>query len=255
MAQGLFDLKGRRALITGSSKGIGFALARGLAEAGASVVLNGRDPKALGAAAATLRAEGHDVTEAGFDVTDVARVDAAIGEIETRIGAIDILVNNDGINRRFIATDVTPETFREVMSTNVEAVFFVAQACARRMIGRGAGKIVNIASVQSELGRATITPYATSKGAVRMMTRSLCAEWAKHGIQVNAIAPGYYATELTDALVRDPAFTDWLCKRVPAGRWGKVEELVGAAVFLSSRASDFVNGHLLYVDGGMTAVV
>lgn len=255
MPQGLFDLKGRRALITGSSKGIGFALARGLAEAGASVVLNGRDKAALSAAVETLRGEGHEVAEAGFDVTDTPALDAAIGALEERVGAIDILVNNAGINRRFPATEVTPETFREVMGTNVEAVFFVAQACARRMIARGTGKIINIASVQSELGRATITPYATSKGAVRMMTRSLCAEWAKHGIQVNAIAPGYYATELTDVLVKDVAFTDWLCKRVPAGRWGKVEELVGAAVFLSSRASDFVNGHLLYVDGGMTAVV
>ena len=255
MAQGMFDLKGRRILVTGSSRGIGFALARGLGEAGASVVLNGRDPKVLSEATRTLAAEGLDVTEAGFDVTDSHAVDAAVGELETRLGPIEVLVNNAGINRRFAATDVTPETFREVQAVNVEAVFFMAQACARRMLARGHGKIVNIASVQSELGRASITPYATSKGAVRMMTRSLCAEWAKGGVQVNAIAPGYFATDLTRVLVEDPAFTDWLCKRVPAGRWGKVEELVGAAVFLSSRGSDFVNGHLLYVDGGMTAVV
>jgi len=255
MAQGLFDLKGKRALITGSSKGIGFALARGLAEAGASVVLNGRDATSLATASATLRDAGHDVTEARFDVTDITGIDAAIAALEARLGPIDILINNAGINRRAPATDVTPETWRAVMATNVDAVFFMAQACARRMIARGAGKIVNIASVQSELGRATIAPYATSKGAVRMLTRTLCAEWAKHGIQVNAVAPGYFNTELTQPLVQDAAFTDWLCKRVPAGRWGNVEELVGAAVFLSARASDFVNGHLLYVDGGMTAVV
>lgn len=255
MAQGLFDLAGRRALVTGSSRGIGFALARGLAQAGASVVLNGRDPAVLAAAVRTLAEEGHDVAEAGFDVTDPEALDAAIGEIETRLGPIEVLVNNAGINRRIPAVDFPVETFREVMATNVEAVFFVAQAVARRMLARGHGKIVNIASIQSELGRASITPYATSKGAVRMMTRSLCAEWARAGIQVNAIAPGYFATDLTRPLKDDPAFNDWLCARVPAGRWGRVEELVGAAVFLASPASDFVNGHLLYVDGGMTAVV
>lgn len=255
MAQGLFDLKGRRVLVTGSSKGIGFALARGLAQAGASLVLNGRDGATLAAAAATLRAEGLDATEAGFDVTDPKAAEAAVAEIETRLGPIEVLVNNAGINRRGPAVDVTEATWREVMATNVDAVFFMAQACARRMIPRGHGKIINIASVQSELGRATIAPYAASKGAVRMLTRTLCAEWAKHGLQVNAIAPGYYATELTDALVRDADFTAWLEKRVPAGRWGRVEELVGAAVFLAAPASDFVNGHLLFVDGGMTAVV
>lgn len=255
MAQGLFDLTGRRVLITGSSRGIGFALARGMAQAGASVVLNGRDAGVLAAAARSLAAEGLDIAEAGFDVTDPAALDAAVGALEDRLGPIEVLVNNAGINRRFPATAVTPATWREVQATNVEAVFFMAQACGRRMLARGHGKIVNIASVQSELGRATITPYATSKGAVRMLTRSLCAEWAKAGVQVNAIAPGYFATDLTRPLVEDAAFTDWLCQRVPAGRWGRVEELVGAAVFLASRASDFVNGHLLYVDGGMTAAV
>lgn len=253
MTQGLFDLTGRRVLITGSSRGIGFALARGLCQAGASVVLNGRDPRMLANATRTLAAEGLDATEAGFDVTDTHALDAAIAEIESRLGPIEVLVNNAGINRRGPAVSVTPETFREVMATNVEAVFFMAQAVGRRMLERGHGKIINIASVQSELGRATIAPYTTSKGAVRMMTRTLCAEWAKGGIQVNAVAPGYFATDLTKPLVEDAKFTEWLCQRVPAGRWGKVEELVGATVFLASRASDFVNGHLLYVDGGMTA--
>ena len=255
MAQGLFDLAGRRVLITGSGRGIGFALARGLAEAGASIVLNGRDAAALANAAATLRAEGFDIAEAVFDVTDSHGLDAAVAEVEARCGPIEVLVNNAGINRRAIATEVTVQAFRDVQAVNVEAVFFMAQACARRMLQRGHGKIINIASVQSELGRPTITPYSTSKGAVRTMTRSLCAEWAKAGLQVNAIAPGYFATDLTRPLQEDPVFSDWLCRRVPAGRWGRVEELVGAAIFLASRGSDFVNGHLLFVDGGMTAVV
>ena len=253
MTQGLFDLTGRRVLITGSSRGIGFALARGMAQAGASVVLNGRDAAVLEQAVATLRAEGLDVASSGFDVTAAATLDAAIGAIEDRHGPIEVLVNNAGINRRGPATEVTAETWRAVMATNVDAVFFAAQACARKMLERGHGKIINIASIQSELGRATISPYATSKGAVRMLTRTLCAEWAGRGLQVNAIAPGYFATDLTQALVDDPAFNTWLCQRVPAGRWGRTEELVGAAIFLASRASDFVNGQLLFVDGGMTA--
>jgi len=255
MAQALFDLTGRLALVTGSSKGIGLALARGLAGAGARVVLNGRDAASVQRAVDALRAEGLQAESAPFDVTDPASVEAAVAAIEATHGPVGILVNNAGINRRVPAVDVTEATWREVMATNVDAVFFMAQAVARRMIPRGEGKIINIASVQSELGRATIAPYAASKGAVRMLTRTLCAEWAKHGLQVNAVAPGYYDTELTQALVQDAAFTDWLCKRVPAGRWGRVEELVGAAIFLAAPASNFVNGHLLYVDGGMTAVV
>ncbi len=255
MVQAMFDLTGRLALVTGSSQGIGFALARGLAQAGARVVLNGRDAGKLAKAAERLAAEGLTVEQAAFDVTEVAALDDAVGAIEAAHGPLHILVNNAGIIRRMPSVDVTPALWREVLGTNVDAVFFLAQAAARRMIPRREGKIINICSVQSELGRPTIAPYATSKGALRMMTRTLCAEWAKHGVQVNGIAPGYFDTELTSALVQDQVFTEWLCQRTPAGRWGKVEELVGAAVFLAAPASNFVNGHLLYVDGGMTAVV
>ncbi|HEY4250242.1 MAG TPA: SDR family oxidoreductase [Roseomonas sp.] len=255
MGSTLFDLTGRLALVTGSSQGIGFGLAQGLAEAGARVVLNGRNPDRLAAAAARLAERGIAVEQAAFDVADHAATEAAVADIEARLGPIAILVNNAGIMRRMPATEVTPEVWREVLGTNIDAVFFTAQAVAKRMIPRGAGKIINICSVNSEMGRPTISPYATSKGALRMMTRTLCAEWGRYGIQVNGLAPGYFETELTQPLVRDAAFTDWLSKRTPAGRWGRVEELVGATVFLASQASDFVNGHLLYVDGGMTAVL
>ena len=255
MAQAMFDLTGRLALVTGSSQGIGFALARGLAQAGAKVVLNGRDGAKLAAAMDRLRSEGLAVEQAAFDVAAVETLDDAVAAIEAAHGPLHILVNNAGIIRRMPSVEVSPALWREVLGTNVDAVFFLAQAAARRMIPRGEGKIINICSVQSELGRPTIAPYATSKGALRMMTRTLCAEWARHGVQVNGIAPGYFDTELTSALVQDKTFTNWLCQRTPAGRWGKVEELVGAAVFLAAPASDFVNGHLLYVDGGMTAVV
>jgi gluconate 5-dehydrogenase len=175
--------------------------------------------------------------------------------MESAIGPIHILVANAGIMRRAPATEMPPETWREVLGTNLDGVWYCCQAAGKRMVLRGAGKIITICSVQSELGRPTIAPYAASKGALRMLTRTLCAEWAKHGVNVNGVAPGYYATELTSALVQNAEFSDWLCKRVPAGRWGKVEELVGATVFLAAPASDFVHGHLLYVDGGMTAVV
>jgi gluconate 5-dehydrogenase len=251
----LFDLTGRLAVVTGSSQGIGLALARGLAQHGATVVLNGRDPVKLAKAAAKLAEDGITAHQAPFDVSDPAAVEAAVASIEATHGPIEVLVNNAGIMRRIPAVEISPGTWREIQATNVDAVFFCAQAVAKRMIPRGHGKIINICSVQSELGRPTIAPYATSKGALRMMTRTLCAEWGRHGIQVNGIGPGYFDTELTSALVQDAAFSDWLSKRTPAGRWGRVEELVGACVFLAAPASDFVNGHLLYVDGGMTAVV
>ena len=250
-----FDLTGRRALVTGSGQGIGFALARALAEAGAIVVLNGRDAAKLHAAAGMLRAAGLAVEVAPFDVTDYVAAGAAVDRIERESGAVDILVNNAGIQRRAPLEDFAPDTWRELMRTNLDSVFYVAQAAARHMIRRGRGKIINIGSVQSELGRATIAPYAASKGAVKLLTRGMCADWAKHGIQVNGIGPGYFATPMNQALVDDPAFSEWLCGRTPAGRWGRVEELGGAAVFLASDASSFVNGQMLYVDGGMTSVV
>ncbi len=250
-----FNLAGRRALVTGSGQGIGLALARALAEAGAIAVLNGRDAAKLERAAAELRGAGLPVEVAPFDVTDYAAVGAGVDRIERESGPIDILVNNAGIQRRAPLQDFAPETWRELMQTNLDSVFFVAQAVARHMIGRGRGKIINIGSVQSELGRATIAPYAASKGAVKMLIRGMCADWAKHGIQINGIGPGYFATPMNQALVDDAAFSDWLCKRTPAGRWGRVEELGGAAVFLASDASSFVNGQMLYVDGGMTSVV
>jgi gluconate 5-dehydrogenase len=188
-------------------------------------------------------------------VTDHAAVEAGIAAIEAAHGPLSILVANAGINLRAPSTDMPPETWRRVMDVNVDGVWYCCQAAGKRMVARGRGKIITVCSVQSELGRPTIAPYAASKGALRMLTRTLCAEWAKHGVNVNGLAPGYYDTELTSALVQDATFTDWLCKRVPAGRWGRVEELVGATVFLAAPASDFVHGQLLFVDGGMTAVV
>lgn len=249
----LFSLKGRRALITGSSQGIGFALARGLAEAGAEVVLNGRDTAKLTTAAEALRKEGHTVHELPFDATDHDGVGKAVSAFETEVGAIDILVNNAGMQYRTPLEDYPAEMFEKLLQTNVASVFHVGQACARHMIGRGRGKIINIASVQTALARPGIAPYTTTKGAVGNLTKGMATDWARHGLQCNAIAPGYFDTPLNKALVEDPEFSAWLEKRTPAGRWGNVEELVGACVFLSSDASSFVNGHTLYVDGGITA--
>lgn len=249
----LFSLAGRRALITGSSQGIGFALARGMAAAGAEIVLNGRDRAKLDAAAETLRGEGAAVTVLPFDVTDHDAVRAAVDGFEAGTGPIHILVSNAGMQHRAPLEDFPADAFERLLQTNVASVFHVGQACARHMIARGAGKIVNIASVQSALARPGIAPYTATKGAVANLTKGMATDWARHGLQCNAIAPGYFDTPLNAALVADPAFSAWLEKRTPAGRWGQVEELVGAAVFLASDASSFVNGHTLYVDGGITA--
>lgn len=245
---GLFDLTGTRALITGSSQGIGFALAQGLMAAGAEVVLNGRDVNKLTAAAAQLSARS-----IVCDVTDHAATRSAVDGFEADIGPIDILVNNAGMQHRAPLEDFPADVFERLMKTNVHSVFNVGQAVARHMIKRGAGKIINICSVQTALARPGIAPYTATKGAVGNLTKGMATDWAKYGLQCNAIAPGYFDTPLNAALVTDPEFSAWLKKRTPAGRWGKVEELVGACVFLASPASSFVNGHILYVDGGITA--
>lgn len=252
MAFELFNLAGKRALVTGSSQGIGRAIAQGLAEHGASVVLNGRDRTRLDAAASDLASAGHTVAVAGFDVTAAADVRDGVAMIERTHGAIDILVNNAGMQFRAPLEDFPVERWDELLRTNVSSAFYVGQAVARHMIPRGRGKIINIASVQSELARPGIAPYTATKGAIKNLTRGMCTDWAKYGLQVNAIAPGYFKTPLNQALVDDATFSAWLEKRTPAGRWGNVDELIGAAVFLSGDGSSFVNGHTLYVDGGIT---
>ncbi|MBI1170145.1 SDR family oxidoreductase [bacterium] len=253
MSLKLFDLTGKRALVTGSSQGIGLALARGLAAAGAEIVVNGRDTAKLALAAQQLRAEGFTVHMLAFDATNHADVRLAVDGFEAATGPIDILVNNAGMQHRTPLEDFPAEAFERLLQTNVASVFHVGQAVARHMIRRGAGKIINIASVQTALARPGIAPYTATKGAVGNLTKGMATDWAKYGLQCNALAPGYFDTPLNKALVEDPAFSAWLAKRTPAGRWGNVEELVGTCIFLASAASSFVNGTTIYVDGGITA--
>ena len=253
MSSGLFNLNGKRALITGSSQGIGFALAKGLAAAGVEIVLNGRNAEKLTSAAKALEADGVKTHQLAFDTTDHTAVREAVDGFESASGAIDILVNNAGMQHRTALQDFPPEAFEQLLQTNIASVFHVGQAVARHMIRRERGKIINIASVQSALARPGIAPYTATKGAVTNLTKGMATDWAKHGLQCNAIAPGYFDTPLNAALVADPEFSAWLTNRTPAGRWGQVEELVGACIFLASDASSFVNGHTLYVDGGITA--
>jgi gluconate 5-dehydrogenase len=250
MATSLFDLSGRRALVTGSSRGIGYAIAEGLAEAGAHVVLNARNGKELDEARSRLAAAGHTAHAYAFDVTDAAAVERHVGQIEQEVGPLDILFNNAGIQRRIPLAEFPADAWRAVIATNLDAVFFVGQAVAKRMIARGRGKIVNTCSLMSEVARPSISPYTAAKGAVKMLTKAMCVEWAKHGIQTNGIGPGYFKTELNRALFTDPVFDEWVRKRTPAGRWGEVEELKGAALFLASDASTYVNGQVIYVEGG-----
>ena len=248
-----FDLSGRTALVTGSSAGIGLALAQGLAGAGAAVVLNGRRADPLQAAAARLRGQGATVHTMPFDVGDAQAVAAAVARIEAEMAPIDILVNNAGMQKRAPLQDFEQADWRTLMRTNLDSVFVVGQAVARHMIPRGRGKIINICSVQSELDRPGIAPYTASKSAVKMLTKGMAIDWGPHGLQVNGLGPGYFKTELNQALVDNPEFSAWLIGRTPSRRWGDVQDLVGAAVFLASDASRFVNGHILYVDGGVTA--
>jgi len=250
-----FRLDGRIALVTGSSGGIGFALARGLAQAGATVVLNGRRPDVLAQAQTALADEGLAVHARTFDVTRRADVDANTAAIEAELGPIDILVNNAGIQRRAPFQDFAPADWDELMRTNLDSIFHVGQSVARHMIPRKRGRIINICSVQSELGRPGIAPYTASKGAVKMLTKGMAIDLGPFGINVNGIGPGYYNTELNAKLVADPTFSAWVVNHTPSRRWGELDDLAGAAVFLASDASRFVNGHILYVDGGITATL
>jgi gluconate 5-dehydrogenase len=251
----LFDLSGRTALVTGSSRGLGRAMAEGLAGAGAAIVLNGSDAARLSGAAAEMRAAGHTVHEACFDVTDEAGIVASFADLDAKGVAVDILVNNAGIQFRKPMIELDTADWRRVIEVNLTSAFVIGREAAKRMIPRGRGKVINIGSLMSDAGRATVAPYTAAKGGIKMLTRSMTAEWAVHGIQANAIGPGYMLTDMNEALVNDKAFNGWVIGRTPARRWGKPDELVGAAVFLASAASDYVNGQIIYVDGGMLAVL
>ena len=255
MSEKLFDVRGRNALITGASRGIGFALARGLGRAGARPVLNGRNEETLDAAVAALAKEGIAAKTCAFDVTSHTQASASIAELEATGTQIDILINNAGMQTRAPLQDFEVDKFDQLIATNLRSVFSVSQAVAKPMMERKAGKIINIASVMSLLARPSIAPYTASKGAVSSLTKAMAADWAQYGLNCNAIAPGYFKTELNEALVADADFNSWLISRTPAGRWGEVEELVGVCLFLASNASDFVNGQTIFVDGGLTATV
>ena len=257
MAANMFDISGRIALVTGSSRGIGNAIARGLAGAGAVVVLNGLDADRLEGARAALAAEfGEDrVFARRFDVTDAVEAADGIAWVEREIGPLDILVNNAGVQHRVPMLELDVADWERVMRTNLTSAFLVGREAARHMIPRGRGKIINIASVQADLARPTIAPYTASKGGIRNLTRAMTAEWAAEGLQINAIAPGYIHTEMTQNLVDDEAFNSWILGRTPARRWGSVEDIVGPAIWLASDASNFVNGQVVFIDGGMTTVV
>ena len=258
MASGVLDrfsLSGRVILITGSTRGIGRALAQACAEAGALVVINARTAADVDATVGELRSEGLEAAGWAADVTDAAAVAAMVDDIESGFGPVFGLVNNAGVQHRAPFTDFSLDDYRDIMTRNLVAPFIVAQAVARPMAARGAGRIVNIGSVQSKLGRPTIAPYAASKGGLVMLTKGMCADLGPAGLQVNCVAPGYFKTELTQALVDDADFSAWVAARTPAGRWGDVQELGPAVVFLLSDAASFINGQVLFVDGGMTAVV
>ncbi len=251
----LFSLAGRRALITGSGQGIGLTLARGLAAAGASLVLNDRDPARLAAAVAQMRAEGFTAEGRAFDVAQSTEVEAALAPLENEVGAIDILVNNAGIHRRAPLESMPLELWQEVLDVNLTSAFLVTRTVVPGMIRRGAGKIINLCSLNCEVSRPTIANYAAAKGGLKMLTRAMAVEWARHNIQTNGLGPGYMRTAMTGTLTVDPEFDRFIRARTPAGRWGEPRELVGTAVFLASPAADFVNGQILYVDGGLLAAL
>jgi len=255
MSENIFDLTGKNALVTGSSQGLGLVIAGGLGRAGATVILNGRDEARLNRAVGRLSEEGLAVRGFAFDVSDSGQVAAAVRRMEGELGPIDVLVNNAGLHRRGPLEKLDDRAWREVLEVNLTGAFFVARALAAGMIARRRGKIINICSLMSELARRTTGSYAAAKGGLKMLTRAMAVEWARHNVQVNAIGPGYFRTPMTRPLADDPKFDAWLKARTPAGRWGLPEELIGPAVFLASEASSFVNGQVLYVDGGILAAL
>ena len=252
----LFDLTGRTAMITGSARGLGYAFAQGLAESGAKVILNARNGEQVAHAVAHLRAAGHDARGLVFDVTDEAAVDAAFAALDAEGVEVDILINNAGIQHRTPMVDLELKDWQRVIDTNLTSAFVVGKQAAKRMIARGkGGKVINIGSLTSEAARATVAPYTAAKGGIKMLSRAMAAEWAQFDIQVNTIGPGYIQTDMNTALINNPEFDAWVKASNPAKRWGKPEELIGTAVFLSSRASDYVNGQIIYVDGGWLSVL
>lgn len=253
---GLFDLSGRTALVTGSARGLGFAYATGLAEAGAAVILNGRHEDTLAAAVDKLSGQGLDVRGMVFDVTDEQQVAAVFAQLDDEGGQVDILINNAGIQHRQPLVELTLADWRRVIDTNLTSAFIVSREAASRMIAKGAGgKIINICSLTSEAARATVAPYTAAKGGIKMLTRAMAAEWAGHNIQANGIGPGYFITEMNTDLVNNAEFDAWVKSSNPSKRWGKPEELIGTAVYLASSASDYVSGQIIYVDGGWLSVL
>ena len=255
MATHPFDLSGKVALVTGAYRGLGFAIARGLGEAGATVVLNGRKAEALDAAVRTLTDAGVRASKCVFDVADGAAVRAGVAAIEREHGHLDIVVNNAGIQRRGPLVDFAQKDWDDIIATNLTAPFLVSQAALPGMIARRSGKIIHIASLMSELARPTVVPYTAAKGGVRQLTRGMAVELAPHNIQVNAIAPGYFATEMNRALIDNAEFNAWVCKRTPAGRWGDPAEIAGLAVFLASAAANYITGQSITIDGGMSVAL
>ena len=255
MTLSLFDLSGRTALVTGSSRGLGRAIAEGMAKAGARLIVNGTDPARVETAVAEFRSAGYVAEGVAFDVTDEAAVVRAFKGLDAKGIAIDVLVNNAGIQMRKPLIEFTSAEWRKVIETNLTSAFIIGREAAKRMIPRRRGKIINIGSLGSELARPTVGPYTAAKGGIKTLTRSMAVEWAASGIQANAIGPGYMLTDMNQALVNNADFNNWLMSRIPAKRWGRPDELIGAAIFLASPASDYVNGQIIYVDGGMLAAM
>ena len=256
MSQQLFDLKGKTALVTGGTHGLGMAIATGLANAGATIIINGHTPAKLEFAGKAYAKKGISAHTYLLDVTDEAAVEKAIPLMEMEVAPIDILVNNAAIIKRIPILEMKAADFREILDVNLTGQFIMAKTVARGMVERGHGKIINMCSMMSELGRDTVSAYAAAKGGLKMLTRNMATEWARHNIQINGIGPGYFATDQTAPIrVDGHPMNEFIINRTPAGRWGNPEDLAGTAVFLASKASDFVNGQVVYVDGGILATI